>query len=134
MADEVEIVNPAIAGAIQESIRDEKGRIKPGFSLNPDGKKPGTLHFKTLLLDGLKEIGAKNQRGEDILLLAKAFLKEFCAQNRLPQLTIEKDACQFMLDYKWPGNIRELKAVIERAALMAEDSRITVDDLTFVTA
>jgi hypothetical protein len=66
MADEVEIVNPAIAGAIQESIRDEKGRIKPGFSLNPDGKKPGTLHFKTLLLDGLKEIGAKNQRGEDI--------------------------------------------------------------------
>ncbi len=75
-----------------------------------------------------------NQRGEDILLLAKAFLKEFCAQNRLPQLTIEKDACQFMLDYKWPGNIRELKAVIERAALMAEDSRITVDDLTFVTA
>jgi DNA-binding NtrC family response regulator len=75
-----------------------------------------------------------NQRGEDILLLAKAFLKEFCEQNRLPQLTIEKGACQFMLDYKWPGNIRELKAVIERAALMAEDSRITVEDLTFVTA
>ncbi|MFM1745282.1 MAG: hypothetical protein RLZZ630_1219 [Bacteroidota bacterium] len=75
-----------------------------------------------------------NQRGEDILLLAKAFLKEFCEQNRLPQLTIEKGACQFMLDYKWPGNIRELKAVIERAALMAEVSRITVEDLTFVTA
>lgn len=75
-----------------------------------------------------------NQRGEDILLLAKSFLREFCEQNRLPQLTIEKDACQFMLDYQWPGNIRELKAVIERAALMAENNRITVEDLTFVTA
>jgi DNA-binding NtrC family response regulator len=75
-----------------------------------------------------------HQRGDDILLLAKSFLKEFCEQNRLPQQTIEKDACKFMLDYKWPGNIRELKAVIERAALMAEDNRITVEELTFVTA
>lgn len=75
-----------------------------------------------------------NQRGEDILLLAKAFLKEFCEQNRMPQLTIEKDASQFMLDYNWPGNVRELKAVIERAALMAEENRITLEDLTFVTA
>jgi DNA-binding NtrC family response regulator len=39
-----------------------------------------------------------------------------------------------MLDYDWPGNIRELKAVIERAALMAEDNIITVEDLTFVSA
>lgn len=75
-----------------------------------------------------------HQRGEDILILAKSFLTEFCEQSRLPQLVIEKDACQFMLDYKWPGNVRELKAVIERAALMAEENRITVEDLTFVTA
>ncbi|MFM9056001.1 MAG: sigma-54-dependent transcriptional regulator [Bacteroidota bacterium] len=75
-----------------------------------------------------------NQRGDDILLLAKSFLKEFCDQNRMPQLSISREACQFMLDYAWPGNIRELKAVIERAALMAEQNTITVEDLTFVTA
>jgi len=39
-----------------------------------------------------------------------------------------------MLEYEWPGNIRELKAIIERAALMAENNTITMEDLTFVTA
>ena len=39
-----------------------------------------------------------------------------------------------MLDYSWPGNIRELKAIIERATLMAENNTITMEDLTFVTA
>ncbi|MFM2156700.1 MAG: hypothetical protein RL516_1449 [Bacteroidota bacterium] len=74
------------------------------------------------------------ERGDDILLLGKSFLNEFCKENRMPQVTLSKDACSFMLDYDWPGNIRELKAVIERAALMAEDNIITVEDLTFVSA
>ncbi|MBK9320236.1 MAG: hypothetical protein IPM91_16535 [Bacteroidetes bacterium] len=52
----------------------------------------------------------------------------------MEQMIISKEACQFMLDYAWPGNIRELKAVIERAALMAENNTISVEDLTFVTA
>jgi DNA-binding NtrC family response regulator len=74
------------------------------------------------------------ERGDDILLLGKSFLNDFCKENRMPQVTLSKDACSFMLDYDWPGNIRELKAVIERAALMAEDNIITVEDLTFVSA
>ena len=74
------------------------------------------------------------ERGDDILLLGKSFLNEFCKENRMPQVTLSKDACSFMLDYDWPGNIRELKSVIERAALMAEDNIITVEDLTFVSA
>jgi len=39
-----------------------------------------------------------------------------------------------MLEYEWPGNIRELKAVMERAALLCEDNTIKVDDLMFVQA
>ena len=74
------------------------------------------------------------ERGDDIILLAKNFLADFCQQSRMDNLTISKEACKFMLEYSWPGNIRELKAVIERAALMAENNIITVDDLTFVTA
>jgi DNA-binding NtrC family response regulator len=74
------------------------------------------------------------ERGDDILLLGKSFLNDFCKENRIPLVTLSKDACSFMLDYDWPGNIRELKAVIERAALMAEDNIITVEDLTFVSA
>jgi DNA-binding NtrC family response regulator len=36
------------------------------------------------------------------------------------------------MDYKWPGNIRELKAVIERAAVMCEDNEIKPEDIVFV--
>lgn len=74
------------------------------------------------------------ERGDDIILLGKSFLSDFCKENKMPQIQLSKDACSFMLDYDWPGNIRELKAVIERAALMAEDNTITVEDLTFVNA
>ncbi|MBK7965292.1 MAG: sigma-54-dependent Fis family transcriptional regulator [Bacteroidetes bacterium] len=74
------------------------------------------------------------ERGDDIILLAKSFLNEFCQNNRMAPYTISKEACKFMLEYAWPGNIRELKAVIERASLMAENNIITVEDLTFVTA
>lgn len=74
------------------------------------------------------------ERGDDILLLAKSFLQDFCQLNKLPAIQISKEASKFMLDYAWPGNVRELKAVIERAALMSENNNITVEDLTFVTA
>lgn len=74
------------------------------------------------------------ERGDDILLLARNFLHSFCEQNKLPSMVLSKDACKFLLEYNWPGNIRELKAVIERAALMAENNLITVDDLTFANA
>jgi len=62
------------------------------------------------------------ERDDDIILLGKSFLNDFCKENRMPQVQLSKEACSFMLDYEWPGNIRELKAVIERAALMAEDN------------
>lgn len=74
------------------------------------------------------------ERGDDIILLAKSFLAEFCKENRMATIQLSKDACSFMLDYDWPGNIRELKAVIERAALLSENNVITVEDLTFVSA
>jgi two-component system, NtrC family, response regulator AtoC len=74
-----------------------------------------------------------NERGDDIILLAKSFLDEFSKTNKMPPQTISKEACKYMLDYNWPGNIRELKAVIERASLMAENNNITIEDLTFVT-
>ena len=47
-------------------IRDERGRLLPGVILNPEGKRVGTKHFRTLFVEAVKEIGAKNSRGEDI--------------------------------------------------------------------
>jgi two-component system, NtrC family, response regulator AtoC len=74
------------------------------------------------------------ERGDDIILLAKSFLFDFCKSNKSEQITIAKDAMKYMLEYEWPGNVRELKAVIERAALLAENNVIQLEDLTFVSA
>jgi two-component system, NtrC family, response regulator AtoC len=71
------------------------------------------------------------ERGDDIILLSKNFLTDFCKENRLPQIALSKQAAKFLTEYKWPGNIRELKAVIERAAILCENNEITPDDIVF---
>jgi DNA-binding NtrC family response regulator len=72
-----------------------------------------------------------NERGDDVILLAKSFLNEFCNNNKVQ---LSREASKFMLEYPWPGNIRELKAVMERAALLCENSTIQIEDLMFVQA
>jgi len=74
------------------------------------------------------------ERGDDVILLAKNFLSEFCRNNQMPQPELSRDTVDFMLKYEWPGNIRELKAVIERAAVLCENNTITPEDLMFITA
>lgn len=70
-------------------------------------------------------------RGDDIVLLAKHFLKEFCSANQLDQLILTKEAIKILLDHSWPGNIRELKSVIERTALLSEYKEIKAEDILF---
>jgi DNA-binding NtrC family response regulator len=75
-----------------------------------------------------------NERGDDVLLLAKSFLSDFCKENRVQPISLSKEAMKFMMEYSWPGNVRELKAVIERAAILAENNVIQVDDIVFAHA
>jgi len=74
------------------------------------------------------------ERGDDVILLAKSFLTDFAKNNKSETAQLSKEAVKFMLDYEWPGNIRELKAVMERAALLCENNNIKVEDLMFVQA
>jgi two-component system, NtrC family, response regulator AtoC len=71
------------------------------------------------------------ERGDDIILLSKSFLTDFCKDNRLPQIALSRQAAKYLAEYKWPGNVRELKAVIERAAILCENNEITPEDIVF---
>lgn len=73
-------------------------------------------------------------RGNDVLILAKFFLKQFCDQNRMPLKIFSKTALEDMLNHSWPGNVRELKALVERAALISDNNEISEDDLIFSDA
>lgn len=78
------------------------------------------------------ELPPLRERGNDVLLLANAFLKEFQQQNRLSGLQLSKAAKNKLLGYSFPGNVRELRAVIELAAVMAdEEEGIKADDIQF---
>ncbi|MCC6385158.1 MAG: sigma-54-dependent Fis family transcriptional regulator [Bacteroidia bacterium] len=70
------------------------------------------------------------ERGNDVLLLAHHFIKLFCNENKLPVKSINCEAQKKLLTYPFPGNIRELKSVIELAAVMSS-GEITTADITF---
>ncbi|MFK8104844.1 MAG: sigma-54-dependent transcriptional regulator [Saprospiraceae bacterium] len=70
-------------------------------------------------------------RGHDILLLTKNFLIDACERNRLPKLSLTSAAKEKLLSYAYPGNVRELKAIIELAAVMAENEQIEAEDIQF---
>jgi DNA-binding NtrC family response regulator len=74
------------------------------------------------------------ERGNDVILIAKYFLDQFSKDNQLPKILISQEAQSRMLEYPFPGNIRELKSVIELAAVMCEDNLIQPQHITFGSA
>jgi len=75
------------------------------------------------------QIPALRDRGEDIILLAEHFLREFSAKARRPVPELSPEAKQFLLQYSWPGNVRELRNAMERIAYLCPHSQIEVADL-----
>lgn len=68
------------------------------------------------------------ERQEDIPLLVNYFLSEFSKENQ-KIIGISKDAMNILLNYSWPGNIRELENILERAVILCRGDEITSEDL-----
>jgi DNA-binding NtrC family response regulator len=69
------------------------------------------------------------ERREDIPLLAMFFLRRQATRYRKSVASFEPDALKALLDYRWPGNIRELEHTVERAMLMTSGDTVRVEDL-----
>ncbi len=69
------------------------------------------------------------ERLGDIPLLARHFLKKYCAEVRKEILDITPETLQALQRYHWPGNVRELENAIERAVVLSKGRHITPDDL-----
>ena len=78
------------------------------------------LNVVTIDLPGLR------YRREDILPLAEHFLKKYAKENNKPAKSFSPEAVEFMLNYHWRGNVRELENVVERGAILAKDKFITL--------
>jgi transcriptional regulator with PAS, ATPase and Fis domain len=64
------------------------------------------------------------ERGDDIPLLAERFLEEFCVQHRREPKEIARDAMRLLRFYAWPGNIRQLRNLMERLVVTVKDAVI----------
>ena len=75
------------------------------------------------------DIAPLRERREDIPILAETFLRNAAERYELPQRTMAQAALRRLVEYNWPGNIRELKNTIDRAVIMAEGDEVSVRDL-----
>lgn len=77
------------------------------------------------------DIPSLRKRGNDILLLAIHFMHDFSAKNELPEFRITDGAKNKLMNHDFPGNVRELKAVIDLACVMCTDHIIDEQDISF---
>ncbi|TNF48803.1 MAG: sigma-54-dependent Fis family transcriptional regulator [Bacteroidetes bacterium] len=77
----------------------------------------------TIQLPDLKD------REQDILLLGKHFINSFCNENRMPIKELSKEAAEKLMKYNYPGNVRELKSIIDVAVVLSDGRLIEEKDI-----
>ena len=77
------------------------------------------------------ELPSLRERGNDILILTRHFLDDFSKENKMGNILLSAGAKEKLMQYGYPGNVRELKAVIDLAAVMSDGVEITDADINF---
>ncbi len=96
------------------------------------GKFREDLYFRLAVL--IVTLPALRDRGDDVGLVAREFLRRYGIQHGKPGLAFSPDAVRALHTHGWPGNIRELQNRVQRAVIMAEGKRVTAGDLELVDA
>lgn len=99
-------------------------------SLVAEGRFRQDLYYRLLGLPIV--LPPLRSRGHDIILLAKYFMDEFCEENGLERKSISQDSRSTLLSYPFPGNIRELKAIVELACVMSSGPVIEPEHLNLI--
>lgn len=85
------------------------------------------LYYRLL---GLRiELPPLRERSNDILILARHFIAKFCEENGIPIKKLTADSHKKLMSYEFPGNVRELKSVVELAVTLSENDVIDSADL-----
>lgn len=112
-------INPRVIVATNRNLKEEVAK----------GTFREDLYYRFL---GLPiQLPPLRDRKADIPILAKHFVTEFVKENNLATLKISKDALEKLGTYHFPGNIRELKAVVELGCVMTNNDEITANDIHF---
>ncbi|WP_320168115.1 sigma-54 dependent transcriptional regulator [Mangrovibacterium marinum] len=77
------------------------------------------------------ELPPLRARGNDIVMLAKHFIQQFCAENKMNNKSLSAEASKKLMSYAFPGNIRELKSIMELAVTLCDQDEISTDHILF---
>lgn len=69
------------------------------------------------------------QRKEDIHLLFRKFASDFAERYRMPSVVLQPDALELLTEYRWPGNVRQLKNVTEQLSILERSKNIDAETL-----
>jgi two-component system nitrogen regulation response regulator NtrX len=113
----VERVDVRVVAATNKNLEDEarKGRFRED------------LYFRLNVIPLISP--ALRQRRDDIPILIDYFIDSYCSENGFRKIRVTEAARDVLAQYDWPGNIRELKNMIERLVIMSSDRQVEVADL-----
>ncbi|MBR1921921.1 MAG: sigma-54-dependent Fis family transcriptional regulator [Kiritimatiellae bacterium] len=92
-----------------------------------DGAFREDLYYRLNVID-LRMPALKDHR-EDIASLVARFIREFAQKNGSDATGIDKSALKALEDYSWPGNVRQLRNVVEKMCVLSAGGRLTLDDV-----
>ncbi|MGJ5819545.1 PEP-CTERM-box response regulator transcription factor [Paludibaculum fermentans] len=95
--------------------------------LTTSGKFREDLYFRLAVV--VVRVPPLRERGDDMVMVAKAFLHNYAVEHAKPSLTFAPDALRALGAHRWPGNVRELQNRVRRAVIMADGKRVTARDL-----
>lgn len=75
------------------------------------------------------KVPALRERGEDIFLLFRKFAVDFAEKYRMPAIRLDSDAKSLLLNYAWPGNVRQLKNITEQISIIESEREIAAPNL-----
>jgi DNA-binding NtrC family response regulator len=80
------------------------------------------------------ELPPLRARGDDVLLLAEHFLHRFCTQYGIPEPSLSAETRRALQTHTWPGNIRELRNVVERTLLLSPPGEFRLEGFTTIAS
>lgn len=145
LLDEIGEIDPPLQAKLLRVLQEREierlgsnRKIKVDFRLlsstNRDlDKEIGAMKFREDLLYRINvvkiEIPPLRERKDDLPLLVAQFLKEFCAREQKKPVGVSGEVMSVMQEYHWPGNVRQLSNIIERAIVLAKGKEITLKDM-----
>ena len=112
---------PVAAWIIAATNRDVAQLVK-------QGEFRSDLYYRLNVLS--ISIAPLRERGDDIILLARHFIRQSAKRYGISSVTLSGQAIQALRSYHWPGNVRELKHMIERAVLLCGEGELSPDSLS----